>query len=172
MDENLTIFIAVTSAGVVLQMLMLLGMYLALRKLSGHINSSADEVKSQVFPLLESGKQLLDDIKRILETSSPKVGLVLDNAAAITTTAYAGIGRVEGWANDILDRAQQQVIRADEMITRAMDQVEDTTRKVARTVTYPIKHANGLVQGVSAGVNAFFGKKRPRNGGPSDEMFI
>ena len=172
MDEKLTIFIAVTSAAVVLQMLMLLGMYLALRKLSGHINSLADEVKSKVFPLLENGKQLLDDIKRILETSSPKVELVLDNAAAVTTTAYAGIGRVEGSANDILDRAQQQVIRADEMITLAMDQVEDTTRKVAHTVTYPIKHANGLVQGVSAGVNAFFGKQRSRTGGPSDEMFI
>src|ERR1019366_4379131 len=76
MDEKLTIFIAVTSAAVVLQMLMLLGMYLTLRTLSAHINSLADEVKSQVFPLLESGTHLLDDI--ILETSSPKVGLVLD----------------------------------------------------------------------------------------------
>jgi len=86
MDEKLTIFIAVTSAAVVLQMLTLLGMYLALRKLGPHINSVANEVKSQVFPLLESGKHLLSDIKRILETSSPKVELVLDNAAAITTT--------------------------------------------------------------------------------------
>jgi hypothetical protein len=172
MDENLTIFIAVTSAGVVLQMLMLLGMYLTLRTLSAHINSLADEVKSQVFPLLESGTHLQAHIKRIIETSSPKVELVLDSAAAITTTAYAGIGRVEGTVNDILDRAQLQVIRADEMITRAMDQVEDTTQKVARTVTSPIKHANGLLQGISAGVSAFFGKKCSRNGGPSDEMFI
>ena len=172
MDEKLTIFIAVTSAAVVLQMLMLLGMYLTLRKLSAHLNSLTDEVKSQVFPLLESGKHLQAHIKRILETSSPKVELVLDSTAAITTTAYAGIGRVEGTVNDILDRAQLQVIRADEMITRAMDQVEDTTQKVARTVTSPIKHANGLLQGVSAGVSAFFGKKRSRNGGPSDEMFI
>jgi hypothetical protein len=172
MDEKLTIFIAVTSAAVVLQMLMLLGMYLTLHRLSAHLNSVANEVKSQVFPLLESGKHLQADIKRILETSSPKVELVLDNAAAITTTAYAGIGRIEGAANDILDGARLQVIRANEIITRAMNRVEDTTQKVAHTVTSPIKHANGLVQGVSAGVNAFFGKKRSRNGGPSDEMFI
>lgn len=172
MDERLTIFIAVTSAAVVLQVLILLGMYLTLRKLSAHINSLADEGKSQVFPLLENGKRLKADIKRILETSSPKLDSVLDNAAAITTTAHTGIGRIEGAANDILDRAQLQIIRADEIITRAMDQVEDTTQRVARTVTSPIKHANGLVQGVSAGVNAFFGRKRADNGGPSDEMFI
>ena len=172
MDEKLTIFIAVTSAAVVLQMLILAGMYFTLRSLSTHVKSAADEIKAQAFPVLESGRAIQADIKRILETSSPKVELVLDNAAAITTTAYAGIGRVEGTVNDILDRARLQVIRADEMITRAMDQVEDTTEKVAHTVTSPIKHANGLVQGVSAGVNAFFGKKRSRNGGPSDEMFI
>jgi dephospho-CoA kinase len=100
------------------------------------------------------------------------VELVLDNAAVITTTAYAGIGRFEGTVNDILERAQLQVIRADEMITRTVDQVENATQKIAHTVTLPIKHANGLAQGVSAGVSAFFGKKRSRNGGPSDEMFI
>ena len=172
MDDKLTIFVAVTSAAVALQMLIILGMYVTLRQLSAHVSSATHEVKSQVLSFLEKGKHLVAETQKILETSSPKVELVLDNAAAITTTAYAGIGRVEGAANDILDRAQLQVIRADEMITRAVDRVEDTTQKVAHTVTSPIKHANGLVQGVSTGVNAFFGKKRSRNGGPSDEMFI
>jgi hypothetical protein len=98
--------------------------------------------------------------------------LVLDNAAAITTTAHAGIGRVESTVNDILDRARLQVIRADEMVTRAMDSVEDTTEKVAHTVTSPVRHANGLVQGITTGLGTFFGQKRKRPGGPSDEMFI
>jgi hypothetical protein len=53
-----------------------------------------------------------------------------------------------------------------------MDQLEDATQKVAWTVTSPIKHAHGFVQGVSAGASAFFGKKRSRNGGLSNEMFI
>jgi hypothetical protein len=39
-------------------------MYLTLRKISAHINSLADEVKSQVFTLLESGTHLKADIKR------------------------------------------------------------------------------------------------------------
>jgi len=74
--------------------------------------------------------------------------------------------------NDMLDRARLQVIRADEMVTRAMDQVEDTTEKVAHTVTSPVRHASGLVQGITAGLGAYFGQKRKRDGGPSDEMFI
>ncbi len=172
MDDKLTIFVAVTSAAVVIQMLILLGMYVTLRQLSDHVSSATHEVKSQILSFLEKGKHLVADTHKILGTSSRKVELVLDNAAAITTTAYSGIGRVEGTVNDVLDRAQLQVICVDSIITRAMDQVENTTEKVGHRVTLPIKHANGLVRAVSAGVGVFFGQKRSRNGVPSDEMFI
>lgn len=172
MDDKLTIFIAITAAAVILQMLILAGMYIVVRQLSKHLKSAADELKSQVSPLVENGKALQADLKRVMETSSPKIELVLDNAAAITTTAHAGIDRVETTLNEILDRARLQVIRADEMVTRAMDQVEETTEKVAHSVTSPVKHASGIVHGVSTGFGAYFGQKRPRKPGPSDEMFI
>ena len=172
MDEKLTIFIAVTSAAVVLQMLIMAGMYFTVRKLSIHLKTVSDEVKTQALPLLENAKTLQADVKRIVETSAPKVELVLDNTAAITTTAHAAIGRVESTVNDLLDRARLQIIRADEMVTRAMDQVEETTGKVAHSVTSPVKHASGIMQGISTGFGAYFGQKRERERGPSDEMFI
>jgi methyl-accepting chemotaxis protein len=172
MDEKLTIFVAVTSAAVVLQMLILAGLYFAVRKLTTNLTTVTQEIKTQAMPVLEEGKQLQATIKRIVETSAPKLELVLDNAAAITTTAHAGIGRVESTVNDMLDRARLQVIRADEMVTRAMDQVEDTTEKVAHSVTSPVKHASGILQGISTGVGAYFSQKRTRERGPADEMFI
>jgi hypothetical protein len=172
MDEKLTIFIAVTSAAVVLQMLILAGMYFTLRKMATQLKAATDEVKTQAMPLLENGRHIQAQIQHILETSSPKLELVLDNAAAITTTAHNGIGRVEGTLNDLLDRSRLQIIRADEMVTRAMDSVEETTEKVAHSVTSPVKHASGIVQGISTGFGTFFGQKKPRKPGPSDEMFI
>jgi methyl-accepting chemotaxis protein len=172
MDEKLTIFIAITSVAVVLQMLIMAGMFLTVRKLSLHIKGMTDEVKTHALPLLEGTKTLQTDVKRIVETSAPKLELVLDNAAAISTTAQAGMGRVETTVNDLLDRARLQIIRADEMVTRAMDSVEDTTEKVAHSMTSPIKRASGIVQGISTGFGTYFNQKRPRNSGPSDEMFI
>jgi hypothetical protein len=172
MDEKLTLVLIAITAAVVLQMLILAGMFFTVRKLSLHLTSIADEVKTQALPLLEGTKTLQADVKRIVETSAPKFELVLDNAAAISTTAHAGIGRVESTVNDLLDRARLQIIRADEMVTRAMDSVEDTTDKVAHSVTSPIKHASGIMQGISTGLGTYFSQKRPRNTGPSDEMFI
>jgi predicted RND superfamily exporter protein len=147
MDEKLTIFIAVTSAAVVLQMLILAGMFFTLRKLAVGVQAATDEVKTHAMPLLENGKHLQAQLQKLLDTSSPKIELVLD-------------------------RARLQIIRADEMVTRAMDQVEETTEKVAHTVTSPVKHASGIVQGISTGFGTYFGQKRPRRPGPSDEMFI
>jgi hypothetical protein len=172
MDDKLTFVLIAITAAVVLQMLILAGMFFTVRKLSLHLKSVADEVKTQALPLLEGTKTLQADVKRILETSAPKFELVLDNAAAISTTAHAGIGRMESTVNDLLDRARLQIIRADEMVTRAMDSVEDTTDKVAHSVTSPIKHASGIMQGISTGLGTYFSQKRPRNTGPSDEMFI
>lgn len=172
MDKKLTIFIAVTSAAVVLQMLILAGIYVAVRKLSSHLKTVTDELKAQALPLLEDGKTLQADVKRLLETSTSKVELVLDNAALITTRAHEGIGRVETAVNDMLDRARLQVIRADEMVTRAMDSVEDTTEKVAHSVTSPVKRASGIMHGISTGVGAYFSQKRERERGPADNMFI
>lgn len=172
MDEKLTIFIAITSAAVVLQMLILAGMFFTLRKMAAQVKTVTEEVKSQAMPLLENGKHLQAQVQRILDTSAPKVDVVLDNAAAITTTAHSGLGRVETALNDVLDRARLQIIRADEMVTRAMDTVEDTSERVAHSVTSPVKHASGIVQGISTGVSTFLGQKRPRKPGPSDEMFI
>jgi len=172
MDEKLTIFIAVTSAAVVLQMLILAGMFFTVRKVAGQVMGMADEFKSKAMPLLDDTKHLQADVKKILENSTPKLDLVLDNAAAITTSAHGAIGRVETTLNDVLDRARLQIIRVDELVTRAMDRVEETSDKVTHVVSTPVRHASGIVQGISTGFGTYFGNKRAGKPGPSDEMFI
>jgi len=172
MDAKLTIFIAVTSAAVVLQMLILAGMFFTLRKLATKVESITEQVKTHAIPLLENGNHISAEIKRIMETSEPKVELVLNNAAAISTNARSGLGRIETTLNDLLDRTRLQVIRADEMITRIMDRVEETIEKVAHTVTSPVKQASGIMHGISTGLGTYFGNKKPHKPGPSDEMFI
>lgn len=180
MDDKLTIFIAITSAAVVLQMLILLGMYIALRKLSVRMEALADKVEDttstlmpKVLPLLEEAKSIQKDVKGFIEVAKPKVDVVLDNLSHITTTARGSVERIDATVNDTLDRVRLQVIRGDEMITRTMDRVEETSEKVQHTVMSPVRQVSGIVQAISVGVGSFFnGQKRRRNGGPNDEMFI
>ena len=173
MDDKLTIFIAITSAAVVLQMLILLVLCIVVFKLSARLKTVVDEAESQVLPLLDNAKGLLQDVKNTLETTRPKVDVILDNAAHVTTTVRTDAERVQTTMNDLLDRLRLQVIRADEMVTRAMDRVEETSEKVQHSVMSPIRKVSGIAQAVSVGVGTYFNnQKRRRNGGHSDEMFI
>jgi hypothetical protein len=172
MDDKLTLWIAVTSSAVALQMLILFFMYLAVRKLSERLESVVAETQSCVLPLLENGKAIQQDVKTFLETARPKIDLILDNAAHATTTTRAEIDRVQTTLNDTMDRFHLQVIRVDEMVTRTLDSVEETSEKVQQSVKAPVRQVSGIAQAISVGVSTFFrSQKRGRNGGP-DEMFI
>jgi hypothetical protein len=82
--------------------------------------------------------------------------------------------RIDATLTDIVDRTRLQVIRADEFVNSTMDKLEETREAVQRTVVSPVRHISGLMHGVTAGVEAFFSRRRPRSGVsvPQDEMFI
>jgi ABC-type transporter Mla subunit MlaD len=197
MDDKLTIFIAVTSAAVVLQMLILLGMFLTMRKLAARVQALADKAEStssdlqaKILPVVDQTKtfltdaktffdqarpkveSMLTDTKTFLDRSRPKVDGILDNASEISSKAKATAGRVDVTVNDAVDRIRLQLIRGDEMVTRTMDRVEETSEKVQHTVMSPVRQVSGIMQAISTGVGAFFNHQKRRNGGPSDEMFI
>ncbi len=173
MDDKLTIFIGVTAAAVVLQMLILAGMFFVMRRMAARVQSVTEELQSRVTPLLEDAKKLTTDVQSLLETSRPKVDVILENASVISTTAREQTQKVDAALTSFMDRAKLQAIRADEMLTRTLDRVQDTSAKVQQTVTSPFKHLNGVLQGLGAGLETLFQKSRqPRNGKQNDEMFI
>ena len=168
MENNLlTIFIVVTALAVVLQALVLLGMFLALRKTSAKVESLAEEVKTKVLPTAELAHSMMTELR-------PKIVNVVDNVSVSTTMLRTQLERVDATLTDIVDRTRLQVIRADEFVTTTMDKIEETREAVQRTVVSPVRHISGLMHGVTAGVEAFFARRRSRSSGnvPQDEMFI
>ncbi len=173
MSDNLTLFIAVTAAAVVLQMIILLVMCVVMFKLSKRLQSVTDETQSRLLPILDNAKVMQQEIKSFLETARPKIDVILDNLAHVTTTTRSEVERVDATVHDLLDRLRLQVIRVDEMVTHTLDRVEETSEKVQHSVMSPVRHVSGIVQAISVGVGTFFSsQRRGRNGGPSDEMFI
>ncbi|MGB7556786.1 MAG: hypothetical protein WBM04_20640, partial [Candidatus Korobacteraceae bacterium] len=156
MSDNLTLFIAVTAAAVVLQMLILLALYMAVRKLSARLQSVTDETQSRLLPILDNAKVMQQEIKSFLETTRPKIDVVLDNLAHVTTTTRTEVERVDATVHDLLDRLRLQVIRVDEMVTHTLDRVEETSEKVQHSVMSPVRHVSGIVQAISVGVGTFF----------------
>ena len=157
MDNTaLTIFVAVTAVAFVLQLGVIVAMFLALRKTSAKLESLAEEVKTKVLPTAELAQQMITDLR-------PKISTVLDNVAVSTTVLRNQMERMDATLTDIIDRTRLQVIRADEFVNHTMDKLEETREAVSRTVVSPVKHISGLMHGVTAGLEAFFARKRIRS---------
>jgi hypothetical protein len=171
--DKMTVFVALTGIAVLLQAGVLLAMYLAMRESSQRMESLAAEVKTKFLPTVEQAQQLFTDLR-------PKLEVIADNLSDSTTIMKAEVERVDATVADVVDRARLQIIRADELLSRTLDRVEQTSDIVHKTVISPVRQFSGLVQGITVGLEFLFGGRGRRNGGsredrrpvPQDEMFI
>jgi len=173
MTDNLMVwFVAFTGAAVLLQAGILAALYLSVRKSSSRMEALAEEVKTKALPTLETAQTMLSDLR-------PKLQVIADNLVETTISVRAQVQRMDATVTDAADRARLQIIRADELVSRTLDRVEETSDMVQRTVVSPVKQFSGLIQGVTAGIEFLLGSLGRRNGGsrgarrpvPQDEMY-
>ncbi|MGD0986303.1 MAG: hypothetical protein ABR874_00750 [Candidatus Sulfotelmatobacter sp.] len=171
--ENLTpIFIALTGAAVVMQAGVLVALYLAVRKSSTKMEALAEEVKTKALPTLDTAQAMLTELR-------PKLQVISDNLMETTVLVRNEVERVDATVSDATDRARLQIIRADEMLSRTLDRVEQTSEMVSKTVVSPVRQVSGIIQGVTAGLEFLLSSRGRKNGDsrargavPQDEMFI
>ena len=167
MNTLLIVFIVVTALAVLIQAGILARMYFAMRKTSSKVELLAEEVRTKVLPTAELAHAMITELR-------PKLVTVADNVSASTTMLRTQLERLDATLTDIVDRTRLQVIRADEFVNSTMDKLEETRDAVQRTVVSPVRHLTGIMHGLTAGFDAFFGRRRERTTAtvPQDEMFI
>ncbi len=166
--DYLPIFVGVTAAAVVIQAGILVALFVAVKKSASRMEALATEVKTKVMPTVDTAQSMLVEWR-------PKFDTIASNVSETTTVVRAQVERLDATVTDIMDRTRLQVIRADELLNRTMDRIEETSDVVHRTVVSPIRQLSGLVQGLTAGLDFLLGGKRRRGHDvsvPQDEMFI
>ncbi|HZE26029.1 MAG TPA: hypothetical protein VE083_01525 [Terriglobales bacterium] len=169
MENLVPLFIIVTAIAVVIQAGILVALFVAVRQTSGRVEALASEVKAKALPTIETAHAMLVELR-------PRVTEIVANVEHSSRVARAQMERLDATVSDVVDRTRLQVIRADELINRTLDRVEETSDMVHRTVVSPIRQLQGLMQGLSAGLEFFLGRKRRQGrdgiGVPQDELFI
>src|ERR1700688_2092989 len=144
--DYLPIFIAVTSAAVVIQAGILIGMFVAMRKTSARLETLATQVTTTVLPTAELAHNMILELR-------PRIENIAVNVSESTNIVRGQMERLDSTVTELLDRARLQVIRTDELLGRAIDRVEETTESVQKTVSVPIRQFSGIMLGVSAGLD-------------------
>jgi hypothetical protein len=169
MGNLVPVFIIATAVAVLIQACILVALFLVVRKTTGRVEALATEVKTKALPTMETAQAMLVELR-------PKVNEIVTNVDQSARMARAQMERLDATVSDVVDRARLQVIRADELVNRTLDRVEETSDMVHRTVVSPIRQVAGVLQGLSAGLEFFLGRKRRQSrdgmGVPQDELFI
>lgn len=151
--EMINVFIVVAAIAIVVQMGVLIALYLGLRRTSARMEAIADDLHKRTAPLLDAASAILVE-------SRPKVTTIIDNLHSATTSIRSQVERLDATVSDVIDRTRLQVIRADEMVTRTMDKVEETTEMVQHSVLSPIRRLAGIASGLTTGLEVLFRRRR------------
>ncbi len=170
MDNTLLlIFIAVSSLAILIQAAILAGLYASVKKAVAKVDVLASDFEKHGLPTLKLARQ-------VMEENKPKLDAIVENLSVVSATAREQVGRIDSTLTEIVDRTRLQVIRADELATRTLDKVEETTDMVQQTVLTPVRAFSGLLSGLSAGLGSLLAARRARKHGqhhiPSEDMFI
>jgi len=165
METRFTILLIEVGAAIVIQIVLLAAVLSAVNKSTKRLESLADEIQRRALPALDAALELITNTK-------PRIEEIISNAAESTATLKAQLDRLDSTVSDIVDRTRLHVIRADNLVGRTMDRVEETTDLVHSTVISPIRQISAIVQGLTAGLTALLGRHGKSGPGQQDEMFI
>jgi 5-hydroxyisourate hydrolase-like protein (transthyretin family) len=114
-------------------------------------------------------------MNRIVEDSQDRIASIVGDAAEITRIARNQAQKVDRVFTDAVERMRSQVIRADHILTGALEVIEDTGSKFRKTLWAPVHQASAFLKGMKVGLDFIRGQKRPPESRPTtqdEELFI
>jgi hypothetical protein len=138
-------FIVIAAIAIVMQMAVMLGMLLSLKKSLEHFTRLSNDLQSRIDPILTR-------VNRILEDSEGRISSVMGDTAEITRLARGQAQKIDRVFTDTIERLQIQVIRADQILTGAMEVVDEAGTKFRNTLWGPIRQASAVMKGIKVGL--------------------
>ena len=158
MDHNtgLTVALILVSVAVLMQAGAMLGIFLAIRKITGQVETVRSDIKQRLDPLVESTLEIVNNSREPLRTISA-------NLAEISTILRNRTNSADQVAAELLDKSRTQIVRVDRMVSGLVDKVESTADVVQRGMLVPINEVSAVMKGVRSGLEFLFSHRRVTN---------
>src|ERR1700730_1524358 len=153
MDPWLQVFIVVASVAIVIQAAVLTAMFFQMKRLSERLERFTGDLESRLSPLLSRVQILLDD-------TQPKISEMVADAAHVVYLARAQAQNVDRVFTEASDRVRGQLVRADRILTGALEAVEDAGTKFTHSVWRPVQKMSALMQGIKVGIDLLRSRRR------------
>jgi len=144
------ICIGVAALALLTQAIVMLAVFLGIRKAAKSVQEQIDDLRSTVMPIVQTSRELADSTKQLVIRLTPKVERAVADIAELARGLREQAEEVEVAADEILDRVRRQTGRIDAMFTGTMDAVDKASTFVAETVSKPIRQVSGLLAALKA----------------------
>src|SRR3990172_5569974 len=132
MESWLPFFVIVASLAVVVQAVTLAAIYYHLRRQGRRVEQMALELQAQVTPILARIQALVDDVH-------PQISNMMADAAHITHLARTQVQHADRVVGETIERLRLQLVHADQILTGALETIENTGSQLRRTILGPVQ---------------------------------
>ena len=106
------------------------------------------DLNARITPILSRVQLLVEDV-------SPRISGIVADASELTRLARGQAQKVDRILTETLERLRLQLIHVDQILTGAMEAVEEAGSKLRQTVWGPVVKATALVRGIQTGLEFF-----------------
>jgi predicted PurR-regulated permease PerM len=171
MESWLPFFVIVASLAVVLQAIVLVAVYLQIRRLGQRAEQMALELQARANPILSR-------IQVLVEEAQPQISSMIADAAHITHLARTQVQHADRVVGEAIDRLRMQLLHTDQILTGALEAIEETGSNLRRTILGPVQSVSAVVHGFQTGLEFFRGNRArrrtdaPQAETPDESLFI
>jgi hypothetical protein len=162
MESWMPLFIVATAVAVVLQAVVLIALFIQLRRTAARVEQTVADLNTKLSPLISRVQILVEDV-------APRLTGIVVDASEIVRLARGEAQKVDRILSEALERLRMQLIHVDHILTGAMEAVEEVGSHLRQTVWGPVVKATALIRGVQAGID-FFRSARQRRRSPIDPV--
>jgi hypothetical protein len=166
-ETLMLIFVGLTAFALLAEAIILLALFLAVRKVSKTVEEHIVEVKGTLMPVLTKSREVIDRV-------SPKVESMATDLSQLAHNLHEQGIEIQASTSDILERVHRQTTRVDGMFTNLADGVEHAGQVMTDTVTKPVRQVAAVVAAAKAFVSVLASGRR-RTGEPrvaDQDMFV
>jgi uncharacterized protein YoxC len=163
-------FSIVAAIALVVQVGILIGLFLQLKRTTESINRMVNDLHSRMGPILTRAQILLDE-------TEPKISALVEDASHVVYLARTQAQKMDRIFSEAADRLRGQILRADRILTGTLEAVEDAGVQVRRSFLGPVQKVSAIVHGIKIGLDVLRSRRSGREAAgetmeQEDELFI
>jgi hypothetical protein len=154
MASWIPLFVIVTAVAIVLQAIILVALFLQLRRTAARVEETISDLNTRLSPIISRLQVLVEDV-------SPRLSGIVADAAELTRLARGQAQKVDRILTETMERLRMQLIHVDQILTGAMEAVEEAGSRMRDTIWGPVVKASAMIRGIQTGLE-FFRSARSR----------